>query len=255
MEKPRSWSKVAGILLATLSLPLSAAKPYCPKWLDGDFRIANNHLWRGIEVSDGLVMTSSLSVHDPGEHIRFGLWGGTNTSGDYKEFNQFLELRWKRLTLAFWDTYNFSPGATYNNREFFNYSAATTGRFLDAIVSYQCGASFPLRLQASTILFGRDRDAENQKNRYSSYVYAEYPLLARQDWHIAVGCGGTFTLRASDDRATFYSDRPGVIHVELRVCYQLPITASYTLPLHATAIWNPVCDRAFFQVGAQLLSF
>ena len=116
MKKPHSWSKVAGILLAALSLPLSAAKPYCPKWLDGDFRIANNHLWRGIEVSDGLVMTSSLSVHDPGEHIRFGLWGGTNTSGDYKEFNQFLELRWKRLTLAFWDTYNFSPGATYNNR-------------------------------------------------------------------------------------------------------------------------------------------
>ena len=181
MKKPHSWSKVAGILLAALSLPLSAAKPYCPKWLDGDFHIANNHLWRGIEVSDGLVMTSSLSVHDRGEHIRFGLWGGTNTSGDYKEFNQFLELRWKRFKLAFWDTYNFSPGATYNNREFFNYSAATTGRFLDAIVSYQCGASFPLRLQASTILFGRDRDAENRKNRYSSYVYAEYPLLARQD--------------------------------------------------------------------------
>ena len=152
MEKPRSWSKVAGILLAALSLPLSAAKPYCPKWLDGDFHIANNHLWRGIEVSDGLVMTSSLSVHDPGEHIRFGLWGGTNTSGDYKEFNQFLELRWKRFKLAFWDTYNFSPGATYNNREFFNYSAATTGRFLDAIVTYHCGASFPLQLQASTIL-------------------------------------------------------------------------------------------------------
>lgn len=255
MEKPRSWSKVAGILLAALSLPLSAAKPYCPKWMDGDFHIANNHLWRGIEVSDGLVMTSSLSVHDPGNHIRFGLWGGTNTSGDYKEFNQFLELRWKRFKLAFWDTYNFSPGATYNNREFFNYSAATTGRFLDAIMTYHCGASFPLQLQASTILFGRDRDAENRKNRYSSYVYAEYPLLARQDWHIAVGCGGTFTLRASDDRTTFYSDRPGVIHVELRVCYRLPITASYTLPLHATAIWNPVCDRAFFQVGAQLLSF
>ena len=255
MKKPHSWSKVAGILLAALSLPLSATNPYCPKWLDGDFHIANNHLWRGIEVSDGLVMTSSLSVHDRGEHIRFGLWGGTNTSGDYKEFNQFLELRWKRLKLAFWDTYNFSPGATYNNREFFNYSAATTGRFLDAIVSYQCGASFPLRLQASTILFGRDRDAENRKNRYSSYVYAEYPLLAQSDWHIAVGCGGTFTLRASDDSATFYSDRPGVIHVELRVDYQLPLTASYTLPLHATAVWNPVCDRAFFQVGAQLLSF
>ena len=68
MKKPHSWSKVAGILLAALSLPLSATNPYCPKWLDGDFHIANNHLWRGIEVSDGLVMTSSVM---PTCHFRF----------------------------------------------------------------------------------------------------------------------------------------------------------------------------------------
>lgn len=249
------WSKVAGIMLAALALPLSAASPRFPQWMDWEFNIANNHLWRGIEVSDGLVMTSSLSVHDRGERIRFGLWSGTNVSGNYKEVNHFAEFRWKRLKLAFWDTYNFSPDATYNNREFFNYSAHTTGRFLDAILTYQFGQAFPLRVQGSTILFGKDRDTENRHNRYSSYVYAEYPLLSQKDWRIDIGCGGTFTLRSSTDRTTFYSDRPGVIHVELRVCYRLPLTASYTLPLHATAVWNPVCDRAFFQVGAQLFSF
>ena len=91
-------------MLAALALPLSAASPRFPQWMDWEFNIANNHLWRGIEVSDGLVMTSSLSVHDRGEHIRFGLWSGTNVSGDYKEVNYFAEFRWRRLMLAFWDT-------------------------------------------------------------------------------------------------------------------------------------------------------
>lgn len=37
--------------------------------------IQNMHLWRGIEVADGLVLTTEVSVTDPKEHFRIGMWG------------------------------------------------------------------------------------------------------------------------------------------------------------------------------------
>ncbi|MDR1898252.1 MAG: hypothetical protein LBR10_15855, partial [Prevotellaceae bacterium] len=47
--------------------------------------VQNMHLWRGIEVADGLVLTTDISITDKKEHFRLGLWGGTNATGTYKE--------------------------------------------------------------------------------------------------------------------------------------------------------------------------
>ena len=51
-------------------------------YVDFGLEIANNHLWRGIEVSDGLVMCADLAVHDKDGHFKVGLWSGTNTTGN-----------------------------------------------------------------------------------------------------------------------------------------------------------------------------
>lgn len=227
-------------------------------YLDLDINIANNHLWRGIEVSDGLVVTSSLAVHDPKEYVKAGVWSGTNTSGDYKELNFFVQFAVQRFRLEFWDTYNFSPGADYNNHEFFNYNARTTGRFLDCIASYKVSERFPLTLTWSTILFGRDRYnlySADSKQRYSTYVAAGYRCFDRQQLTIDAAAGGTFTLNNyKGDRSTFYSSRPGVIDLRVTATYNLRITDSYSLPLSATVMCNPVEDRAYFQLSAKVLS-
>lgn len=229
------------------------------QYLDLRLDVANNHLWRGIEVSDGLVMLGSVAVHDKSERFKLGMWSGSNTSGRYKEFNFFGELNLGAFGISLWDIYNFSPGAAYNNREFFNYDARTTGRFLDCNLSYDIGKTsigLPLTLQWSTILFGRDRWADNSSNRYSSYVYAEYALLNSRDWRAELGVGGTFTLTSKHgDSSTFYSDKPGIIHIQLKVEHDIPISSRYTLPVFARAVLNPVMDRAFLQIGARVLSF
>ena len=234
-------------------------RPKVQDIVDFGLEIANNHLWRGIEVSDGLVMCADLSIHDKAEYFKLGLWSGTNTSGNYKEFNFFGEVKFGGWKLALWDTYNFSPGADYNNREFFNYSARTTGRFLDCILTYSFAQStpqFPLTLSWSTILFGRDRWSDNSSNRYSCYVMAEYPLFSSDAWSFDVGVGGTFTLSdKKGDSSTFYSDKAGLVHLQLRAEHRLQITKNYSLPVFACAVFNPVMDRAFLQIGARVFSF
>lgn len=228
-------------------------------YVDFDFRIANNHLWRGIEVSDGLVMCTSVGVHDKKELVKVGFWNGSNVTGKYKEFNFFAEFKAQRFKLAFWDTYNFSPDADYNNKEFFNYNGRTTGRFLDCIASYNFGRKFPLTLTWSTIIFGRDRYdlyKPGAKNRYSTYVAAEYRCLDKANWIVDASVGGTFALSHRDgDRSTFYSSKPGIIDVRATVTRMVKITDIYQIPIHATAMFNPVENHAYFQIGAQIFSF
>ena len=84
--------------------------------------VQNNHLWRGMEVTDGVVLLTNLSYTMANEHVTVGLWGGCNSEGSYKEFNHYLNLKASGWAFALWDTYNFSPGATYNNKEYWNYS-------------------------------------------------------------------------------------------------------------------------------------
>ena len=64
--------------------------------------VQNMHLWRGIEVADGLVFTTDVNFTDPKEHFRIGLWGGTNTQGNYKEFNYYASYTYKGFSLSLW---------------------------------------------------------------------------------------------------------------------------------------------------------
>ena len=220
----------------------------------------NMHLWRGMEVTDGLVFITDLSVTDRNEHFNLGLWGGTNVNGSYKEFNHYISYANHGLKIALWDTYNFSPGASYNNKEYFNYKPNETGRFLDATVSYDFNRFIPLRLSWSTIIYGRDRDKGNTHNLYSTFVYGEYSVFDNEYWNVSPGIGAAFAL--NPDRTMtglrnsyhFYGEGPGLVHLSLNVVYKLKILER-EFPVSIMALWNPQTDKGYFQAGVQLFSF
>lgn len=151
--------------------------------------LQNNHLWRGMEVADGCLILTDLSYTFGAGHATLGLWGGTNTQGNYKEFNHYVTLRGAGFEFCAMDTYNFSPGATYNNRQYFNYKAHQTGRFLNCTLNYRFQQPrFPLLLSWSTIMFGRDRSADNT----AEILYVRLRRISRlQEGRMAGGrrCG------------------------------------------------------------------
>lgn len=214
----------------------------------------NNHLWRGIEVADGCVVETDLNYTFAKGHMTLGLWGGTNTQGTYKEFNHYLSIQGAGFKFSAWDTYNFFHGATYNNRQYFNYSAHETGRFLNCTLDYRFQQpQFPLLLSWSTIMFGRDRSADNTAQKYSTFVYAEYPVYKKDGWQVDAGVGGAFALNKAGDDHHFYGTTPGIVHTQLKVSRDLKI-GFYTLPVHVMGMWNPQSDKAFFQIGAQIIN-
>ena len=112
----------------------------------------------------------------------------------------------------------------------------------------------PLLLSWSTIIFGRDRNEENTANKYSTFCYAEYPLLVDGRWQLDAGLGGAFALNRAGSKTNFYGSTAGVVHASLKATYRLKLQ-KYELPVHAWMMWNPQANRAFFQLGIELFNF
>lgn len=223
--------------------------------------IKTNHLWRGGEVADGIVIVSDATftpfeeIHDNQTvALRFGVWGGINVQGTYKEFNYFVTYCRGGFSVTLADTYNFADYATYNNEEFFNYRPSSTGRFLDATLNYRISDAFPLTMRWATILFGRDRDSANTKNRYSTFCYMEYPIYDRGAWQLDAGVGGAFALNPQGERTNFYGTKPGIVEAKLVLSHDLHL-GKYSMPLSLVMMWNPQSDKAYMQLAAELFSF
>lgn len=238
--------------LFSIIFSLSVAASYAE--LNMSANLQTNHLWRGGEVADGLVVTYDASVTPCKSNLTVGVWGATNGQGTYKEFNYYAEYNKGGFTASLWDIYNFSEYATYNNEEFFNYNGASTGRFLDATVAYRFDGAFPIKLSWSTVLFGRDRNSENSANRYSTFCYAEYPIYDKESWRVDAGVGGVFALKPQGESANFYGDRAGIAHISLAVKHDVVIN-KYHIPITMTALWNPISNNSYLQLAAQLFSF
>ena len=132
--------------------------------------------------------------------------------------------------------------------EFFREHAAhTTGRFLDATLSYRFqNEKFPLLLSWSTVVFGRDRNSNNTKQKYSTFAYAEYPIYQKDGWKVDAGVGGAFALNRAGEDAHFFGTTAGIVHVSLQASHDLKL-GNYTIPVYAKGMWNPQSNESYFQ--------
>ncbi len=218
--------------------------------------LESTHLWRGLEVSKGLTLDNEFAISDNNNHFRVGFWGGMQVSGDYKEFDYYVSYTYGGFTAAVWDIYNFSDGIYANNKAYraFNYSARSTGHFIDASVAYNFGESFPLNLSWATIIAGRDRGATNEKNLYSTFIQASYKVYEDDNFIVTPSVAGNFAFDPeTDSHATFYGKTGGINDVRLNLTYKLKI-GKHPMPVTSTMMWNPQANKAYFCASINLLN-
>lgn len=217
--------------------------------------LQNMHLWRGLQVADGGVLAADLNVGFLDDGLRVGLWGGTDFTGDYKEFDYYLSYTVSGFTVALWDIFNYSPELSFS-KDIFNYNKFSTSHFLDLSVSYNFDMLFkvPLRLNWCTIFAGRDLNNAGQ-NRYTTFAYAEYSIFRDTHWIVDVGLGGTFAFNrdAADGHANFYGS-DGINQISIKTTYKLKIK-KFEMPVFAHAMWNPDLRDGYLQVGVNLFAF
>ncbi len=220
--------------------------------VDFTFQVKNMHLWRGIEVTSAALGAVDLNVSTKNQLLTFGLWGGAGFNGEYREFDYYIKLQKAGFSLEAWDIYNFSKDADHQNDKIFNYNTHTTGRFIDVAAAYQFQGKFPLKISWSTVVFGRDRGttlSNETKQRYSTYVAVDCPVLRHDIVNLDFGIAGAFALdKAGGTKANFYGDTAGIVNLSLTASKVLNI-GGYKLPVSVTSMWNPQMNRGNIQVA------
>ena len=245
--------------------------------------LKNSHIWRGQNVSTSALIDADLRLTDNSKMFAFGIWGATTFEKDFKEFDYYAGFYKGGFSFEVWDIYNFSDknafdpatNTGYNVDEAFDYKARSTGHFVDARLAYTLPMDrFPITLRWNTVVFGRDRarisylDPTNptqylqkySKSRYSTYVEVEFPVLKSDAVDVKVAVGGAFALKGSKIdgekiKGNFYGESAGVVNANLILSKRVKITDKYTLPIKATAVWNPEASKTYLEVACQVLQF
>lgn len=217
-----------------------------------DVTLKSSHLWRGLEVTGDALAASQVAFTDRSGQFSVGIWGGAAFSGRFKEFDYFMSYTYKGFQIAVWDIYNFSPGATYNIDDAFNYKARQTGHFIDLQVNYTLQGEFPLQLGWATIIEGRDRGASNRKNLYSTYVWADVPVWRDGFVDLNLGIAGAFALdKESGSKANFYGKKGGIVNVNFTASKNVRI-CNYVIPVSLTPMWNPTNNNVNMMLAVQV---
>ncbi len=217
--------------------------------------LQNMHLWRGLQIADGGVLAADVNMGLFKDRLKIGLWGGTDFTGDYKEFDYYLSYSASGFTVAVWDIFNYSPALTFS-KDIFNYNKYSTGHFLDLSVAYDFDEQLqvPLRLYWATIFAGRDLNSAGN-NMYSTFVYGEYRVFRDEHWIVDLGLGGTFAFnRTEADGSRNFYGTDHINQISLKTTYLLKL-GRFKMPVFAHAMWNPDIRSGYLQVGVKLFAF
>lgn len=200
--------------------------------------IKSRHYWRGIPVSSAPVFASSLSLSSG--QFTIGFWGGYAFDNTYSEFDIFASYSVGGFSVSVTDLYVYNDYlANNNNHRYFNFDQKTTLHNFDATLAYQLQGSFPLKIAASTMLWGADRDVDGDQ-RYSSYVELSYPLEINEENTLNFFMGTSLL-----DKANAYGNGFGVVNAGVTGFRKVPITENYSLPLTATVAFNPQAEYGY----------
>lgn len=230
--------------------------------LDMHLQVKNMHLWRGYAVTEAPMTALDVAYVCPSKALKIGVWGGAGFNGDYREFDYYVAYNKGGFKFEVWDIYNFSTSMP--SAKLFDYDQKTTRHFVDVTIGYQFGKQLPLYLSASTIVYGKDRDVlapdaaatlpgtdplRRGDNRYSTYIHAEYPVYSKGGYDMKLYLGGAVALNGQAQN--FYAAKTNIVATGFVVSKSLTI-GSYTIPVSATALWNPELNSGNIQLAVNL---
>ncbi len=203
--------------------------------------VTTQHLWRGFKSGDTPSIEPSLKLHFT-PNLTFGLWGASTFNDSYKEVDLYLGYQYKQFSVTLFDYYDPAVN-TFKWKDVSDFNQKTTEHIVDLVMDYQF-KKIPVKLLASTIIYGNDRDEEGQQN-YSSYVELAYTIPYKPvASHLFIGVNPT---------GTFYHDKFNVVNLGIKAEKTLKITNKYSIPIQANLSGNPAKEQLYFGVVLTIL--
>lgn len=204
--------------------------------VDINLQIRSMYIWRGFKVSNAPITDVDMHYNiTKDKALKVGVWGGASFTGDYTEFDYFVSYSKKNYSFSVWDVNNFSD---FPNADLFNYNPRTTSHFVDVRAGYKFGDAFPLSVDWTTIVLGRDTHVKSNgdvSNSYSNYVELGYRLFKEGTTELHAFVGGGFAFGREQN---FYGEKANIVNAGLTINKDL-VLFNYHMPIAATAMFNP----------------
>lgn len=211
----------------------TVVKKYKP--IDVNLQVRSLYIWRGFKVSNAPITDVDMHYTTRDGSFAAGIWGGAGLNGEYKEFDYYVSYTKSGFSTSVWDINNFT---NYPNANLFDYNPATTSHFIDVTVGYQFKDAFPLSINWSTIVQGRDTHVKangDLANNYSNYVVLDYKLWHEGTTNLHVFVGGGFAFGRDEN---FYGSKPNIVNTGLTINKDL-VVLNHHMPVAATAMFSP----------------
>lgn len=197
--------------------------------------LTSRHYWRGIMVSNSANLEVDMAYTN--KNFTFGAWGGYALDNTYSEFDFHVGYKFNEfVNIAVWDLFANRDRASIDDYNYFDLDKKTTNHLIDATVNFNFGEKFPLTASWSTMLYGRDLNAEGNQN-YSSYLELGYPATIS-------GQKISFFAGMNMFEECVYGQSVGFVNVGASASHDIKISDNYSLSTWAKIAINPQAETA-----------
>lgn len=230
--------------------------------------LMSRYIWRGTQFSTGPSVQPTFELAMGG--LAIGSWGAYSFHGtDGAEADLYLSYTTLKEMVTFTFTDYFFPDETGAPNKYFNYAEKSTGHIFELGISFNGTEKLPLSLLVAANLFGADAKRLNNTpsspdfnteigNMYSVYAELGYSLNIK-DVGVDIFAGFTPTSPKEADNQTgfigetgFYGEKMGFVNIGATASKEIKITDSFSLPVSASVITNPMTENIYFVFGVSL---
>lgn len=205
----------------------------------GNVELLNMHVWRGGKSGNAPSLEPMMEIS--WNKLTLGSWAAATFDGQFKELDLYLAYSLGNFTLGVYDYY--CPPFEAVNPEFVNFQGPNTFHLYSVDASFNGTDDFPVKLTASTMMYGMDRDPESGNNYFSTYLEAKF----YQDWNQ----WEFSSLLGATPHKGIYASQAAFMNVEFEVRRNFTMK-HWKLPVFTRLTYNPYSQQLYFIGGISL---
>lgn len=212
----------------------------------------SRYIWRGLNLG-GSSPSIQPSLEFTAGNFTLGSWGAFSTGNGMtlQETDLYLSYTFKEVVSLTITDYFFQNDSVANNH-YFEFDENKTGHLLEASASFNGTEKIPFTLLAALNFWGADALKADGKKQYSTYFELGYNGKCKDvDYNVFMG----FTPNNPDEEkgeTGFYGPDAGIINLGIKASKSLKITDTFSLPVSASFMVNPLAENVFLVVGISL---
>ncbi len=275
MKRVLSVFLLLAVLISARNVSAQEKKCNIPFKLNVGADLMSRYIWRGTDYGSSPSIQPTLSFNLGG--FEMGYWGAVAITSNYLESDLYLKYTLKGFSVCLTDYYIPALASGINDTRYsfckspnhidFDTTTGTnltkyTSHTYEAMLCYKGPEKFPISVMVGTYIYGNDKTptdtvftdsklikSVNYKNCYSTYIELGYSFAVKQ-FNFDVFAGASPFASAYTSPA--YKKGFAVVNTGITGYRNIKISEHFSLPVKASAIFNPQSSSFYFVFGFTL---